>query len=179
MSENFKLINRYAMHYGLLLGLFWVIRYAFLIVAGIGVSDRFAFVFYLLNIVTLLIVYIFYYKFKSSDLDKPKSAWQCIGFTVLMCFFASFLEGAVMYAHFQFIDPAYFTHMIEPFLKSIDTTPRMAFISEAEFVEVKRMMVSIYSSKLTYIAFEFIKNIFLGFFLSLILNFVVKVNKSK
>lgn len=167
------------MHYGLLLGLFWVIRYAFLIVAGIGISDRFAFIFYLLNIVTLLVVYIFYYKFKTADPDNPKNAWQCIAFTILMCFFASFLEGAVMYAHFQFIDPAYFTHLIQPFIKSIDATPKMGFISDAEFAEVKKIMVSIYSSKLTYIVFEFIKNVFLGLFLSVMLNFVVKVNKSK
>lgn len=164
------------MHYGLLLGAFWVIRYLFLIVAGIGVSDRFAFIFYLLNIVTLLIVYAFYYKFKISDPDNPKGVWECIIFTVLMCFYASFLEGAMMFAHFQFIDPAYFSRMIEPVMRSIETTPKMGF-PESNYEYAKEITTAIFSNKLTYIIIEFVKNILLGFFLSFVLNFVVKINK--
>ncbi|MDR0824796.1 MAG: DUF4199 domain-containing protein [Prevotella sp.] len=178
LGENFKLINRYAMQYGLLLGLFWVVRYLFHVVAGIGVSDRFDFIYYLLNIATLLVVYIFYYKFKTSDADNPKNIWQCILFTTLMCFYASFFEGAMIFAHYQFIDPAYFTKITEPFLKSVDVVPRM-WGSEADYEETKQFARILYSNKLFYIAIEFIKNIFLGLFLSLILNFVVKVNNNK
>ena len=177
LGENFSTINRYAMFYGLLLGLFWVIRYIFLIVAGIGVSDRFAFIFYLLNIVTLLVVYIFYYRFKTSDPDNPQSAWHCIAFTVLMCFYASFLEGVIMFAHYQFIDPAFFSRMIAPVMKSIEVTPIIK-VPEADYERAKDIMRVIFSNKLTYIVMEFIKNIFLGFFLSFVLNFVVKIKKN-
>lgn len=177
LGENFSVINRYAMHYGLLLGAFWVVRYLFLIVAEIGVSDRFAFVFYLLNIVTLLIVYMFYYKFKTSDPDNPKGAWECIIFTVMTCFYASFLEGAMMFAHYQFIDPAYFNRMIEPLMKSIELMPRIG--TEDNFERAKEIVTVLYSNKLFYIAVEFLKNILLGFFLSFVLNFVVKINKNK
>jgi hypothetical protein len=176
LSESFSVTNRYAMHYGLLLGAFWVIRYLFLIVAGIGISDRFAFIFYLLNIVTLLIVYAFYYKFKMSDPDEPKGAWDCIIFTVMLCFYASFLEGAIMFAHYRFIDPAYFNRMIEPVMKSIEAAPEVGF-PKSNYEYAKEITTAIFSNKLTYIIIEFVKNIFLGFFLSFVLNFVVKINK--
>lgn len=151
-------INRYAMHYGLILGAFWVFRYLFLVVAEIGVSDRFKFLFYLMNIVTLLLMYTFYYKYKSSDTEKPKGGIYCILFMIMMCFYASFLEGAIMYAHYKFIDPAYFSDLVT---KATGLFPR-----------------AIISSKITYIVFEFIKNIFLGLFLGVILNFVVSIKKN-
>lgn len=177
-TENrLSLINKYAMHYGLLLGLFWIFRYMFLMIGGAGVSDRFIFLFYLLNIGTLLIIYMFYYKFKTEDPDKPKGAFECILFTVLMCFFASFWEGAMMYAHFEFIDPAYFSKMISPILNSIDNLPKMG-LTDQQFTETKPVLISVYSSKITYIIIEFIKNIFLGLFLSTILSFIVSPKRN-
>lgn len=178
ITGTFSIINRYAMHYGALLGLFWVFRYIFLIIAGTGVSDRFLFLFYLLNIGTLLLIYIFYNKFKTSDPDELKGILQGLVFTVLMCFFASFLEGALMYAHFAFIDPAYFTKMTEPFLRSIDNVPQMG-LPDAQFVEAKQTMVVLYSSKITYIIIEFVKNMLLGLFMGLLLHFLINVRKSK
>lgn len=174
----FSVINKYAMYYGLLLGAFWVFRYLFFIVAGAGVSDRFLFLFYLLNIGTLLLMYVFFNKFKFLDENKPKGAIYCIFFMVLMSFYASFLEGAIMYAHFKFIDPAYFSSLVSTSLKAIEATPRMG-ADEAQYAMVKEIVGSIYSSKFIYIAIEFVKNIILGLFLGVILNFVVaNVKKS-
>lgn len=166
------------MHYGALLGLFWVFRYTFLIIAGTGASDRFLFLFYLLNIGTLLIIYVFYNKFRTSDPEEPKNILQCLVFTVMMCFFASILEGALMYAHFSFIDPAYFSNMIEPFMRSIDNIPQMG-LPDAQFVATKQIMSVMYSSKITYIVIEFVKNLLLGLFMGLLLYFLVSVRKTR
>ncbi len=171
-------INRYAMHYGLILGAFWVFRYLFLVVAEIGVSDRFKFLFYLMNIVTLLLMYSFYYKYKSSDTEKPKGAIYCILFMIMMCFYASFLEGAIIYAHYKFIDPAYFSNLVSITISGVDSMPKTGLISEENYAQTRDTMVAIYSSKITYIVFEFIKNIFLGLFLGLILNVVVSIKKN-
>lgn len=171
-------LNKYAMHYGLLLGAFWIFRYLFLIVAGFGISDRFKFLFYLMNIVTLLLMYIFYYKYKTSDTEKPKGIVYCILFMMMMCFYASFLEGAIMYAHFKFIDPAYFSELVSNTLKTLDTAPQMGLVTEEQYAQTKDIMVSIYSNKITYIILEFIKNIFLGLVLGIILNFVVSIKKN-
>jgi hypothetical protein len=176
LSEIFFEINRYAMHYGLLLGAFWLVRYLFLIVADAGVSDRFAYIFYLLNIVTLLIVYAFYYKFKTSRTGALRGVWECVLFTVMMCFYASFLEGAIMFAHYQFIDPAYFNRMVEPVMRTLEATPKMGF-QDKDYEYAKEITAAILSNKLTYIVTEFVKNILLGFFLGFILNFVVKINR--
>lgn len=171
-------INRYAMHYGLILGAFWVFRYLFLVVAEIGVSDRFKFLFYLMNIVTLLLMYIFYYKYKSSDTEKPKGGIYCILFMIMMCFYASFLEGAIIYAHYKFIDPAYFSNLASITINGADNLIKTWFLSEKNYVQAKNIATIILSSKITYIVFEFIKNIFLGLFLGVILNFVVSIKKN-
>lgn len=165
------------MHYGLFLGLFWVFRYIFLIVGGAGISDRFTFLFYLLNIGTLLLIYIFYYKYRNSNPDLPKGFLPSLLFTVLLCFYASFLEGVIMFAHFKFIDPAYFAEMIQPFLKSIESVPAYGFASDQDMAQAREMMTVIYSSKITYIILEFIRNIFLGIFLGIVLYFIIGANK--
>jgi hypothetical protein len=166
------------MNYGLILGAFWVFRYLFLVVAEIGVSDRFKFLFYLMNIVTLLLMYIFYYTYKSSGTGNPKGGIHCILFMIMMCFYASFLEGAIIYAHYKFIDPAYFSNLVSITVSGADSMPKTGLIPEENYVQIRDRMIAICSSKITYIVFEFAKNIFLGLFLSVILNFVVSIKKN-
>ncbi len=171
-------INRYAMHYGLILGAFWVFRYLFLVVAEIGVSDRFKFLYYLMNIVTLILMYSFYYKYKASDVEKPKGGIYCILFMIMMCFYASFLEGAIMYAHYKFIDPAFFFFFSSVTISAAVSLPKTGLISEVNYIQKREMMVAIYSNRISFIVFEFIKNMFLGLFLGTILNFVVSTKKN-
>lgn len=170
-------LNAYAMHYGLYLGAFWVFRYLFLIVAGLGVSDRFKFLFFLMNIVTVLIMYISYGKYKTSDPEKPKSGIQCVIFMILLCFYASFLEGAMMYAHFEFINPAYFAELSSITINASESLSK-TIMTEKDFAQSREIMATINSSKITYVIIEFFRNIFLGLFLGVMLNFIVKIKKS-
>lgn len=170
-------LNAYAMHYGLYLGAFWVFRYLFLIVAGLGISDRFKFLFFLMNIVTVLIMYIFYNKYKASDPEKPKSGILCVIFMIMLCFYASFLEGALMYAHFEFINPAYFAELSSITINASESLSK-AIMTEKDFAQSREIMATINSSKITYVIIEFFRNIFLGLFLGVMLNFIVKIKKS-
>jgi ABC-type sugar transport system permease subunit len=96
----------------------------------------------------------------------------------MMCFYASFLEGAIIYAHYKFIDPAYFSNLVSITISGVDSMPKTGLISEENYNQAKNTATAILSSKITYIVFEFIKNIFLGLFLGVILNFVVSIKKN-
>lgn len=178
IEGNLSVLNRYAMYYGLLLGAFWVFRYIFLIIAGAGVSDRFLFLFYLLNIGTFLLMYVFYTKYKFSGQAGQHQSVYSILFMMLMCFYASFLEGAIMYAHYKFIDPAYFANMVSNVLNSVETYGKTGLVTEEQYLQIKDQLTAIYSSKMFYITIEFLKNLFLGLFMGFILHLIVATKKN-
>ncbi|WP_029904728.1 DUF4199 domain-containing protein [Prevotella sp. 10(H)] len=164
-KEKGTSLLRYAMNYGVILGLFWIFKYLFKI--GAGFSDHvFIYVFYLLNVGTFLLIYIFTFKFKMSDPEKPKGIWSCIIFVVLICFFASFFEGVIMYAHFKFIDPGYFMTMTSPLIEMVNKMPNL-------LPEQKEIMIQIFSGKPIYILSAFIGNIILGLILGLVMSLLV------
>lgn len=156
------------MHYGVLLGLFLMFRYLFWI--GSGFSDvLFIYFYYLLNIGTFLLVYIFYFKFKfrNAEASKPRTMLECMGFTVMMFFFASIFEGAIMYAHYQLIHPEFFMgKIVAPMVKMIETFPYPE--------EMKMSMMNMVHQKAIYIISNFVQNIFLGFFFSLLMGFIAR-----
>lgn len=155
-----------SMHYGALLGLFLMFRYMFWI--GAGFSDfLFIYFYYLLNIGTFLLVYIFYFKFKfkNAETSKPRTVIECSLFTIMMFFFASIFEGAIMYAHYQLIHPEFFmTKIVEPTLKAMEMFPFL--------VKDKTIMENFLTGKSVYIISNFINNIFLGIFFALLMGFI-------
>ena len=159
---------RYAMYYGMILGLFWVFKYLFRI--GAGFSDHiFIYVFYLLNVGTFLLIYIFTFKFKNSDPDHPKSILSCILFVTLICFFASFFESVIMYAHFQLIDPGYFLKMTTPMVEMVDSLPYSP--------QEKELVMGMVTSKPFYIISNFIGNTMLGLILGLLMGLLINTQK--
>jgi len=168
IKEKGTTLLRYAMHYGMLLGLFWIFKYLFRI--GAGFSDHiFIYVFYLLNVGTFLMIYIFTFKFKNADPDKPRGILACISFITLICFFASFFESAIMYAHFQFIDPGYFLKMTEPMTDMVNSMPYGP--------NEKEIVMDIVTSKPFYILSNFIGNTFLGLILGLLMGLLINTQK--
>jgi len=169
IKEKSTSLLRYAMHYGAILGLFWMFKYLFRI--GAGFSDHvFIYVFYVLNVGTFLLIYIFTFKFKESDTEKPRGILGCILFVVLICFFASFFEAAIMYAHFKFIDPGYFLKMTAPYIDMVGSMPSL---SPAD----KELLEGIFSNKLVYIVSGFIGNTFLGLMLGLLMGLLVNAGR--
>ncbi|SBV95919.1 DUF4199 domain-containing protein [uncultured Dysgonomonas sp.] len=165
IKERGTSLLRYAMHYGAILGLFWMFKYMFKI--GAGFSDHvFIYIFYLLNVGTFLLIYIFTFKYKASEPDKPKGIWSCVFFVVLICFFASFFEAVIMYAHYKFIDPGFFMKMTAPFIAMVDKMPNLQ-------PDQKEIYLYIVTGKPLYIISEFIGNMILGVVLGFLMSFLV------
>ncbi|MBK5719490.1 DUF4199 domain-containing protein [Dysgonomonas sp. Marseille-P4677] len=170
IKEKGASLLKYAMHYGMILGVFWMVKYLFLI--GSGFSDHvFIYVYYLLNVGTFLLIYIFTFKYKDADPESPKGILSCVLFVTLICFFASFFEAIVIYAHYKFIDPSYFTKMIIPVMNMIEKMPNPS--------DQKELLGKIFSSQPIYIISEFIKNTMLGLILGLLMGLLVNSTKSK
>lgn len=166
---------QYAMYYGVFLGLFWVLQYSLKAAADAGFSDRFKYLFYLLNAGTILLIYIFTLRYKDSDPNKNISFLRCVIFVVLMCFFASFFEGAAMYAHYKFIDPAYFDRVASQMINISDSLyDKLGGVNAEAMKESARGM---YSNKLFYVFANFAGNIFLGGFMGLIMGMLINMRK--
>lgn len=158
-KENVS-ITKAAMHYGALLGIFWLFKYLFLI--GSGFSDHvFIYIYYLLNVGTFLLIYISFMKYRFSDSENPKSKIECILFTVMACFFASFFEGLIMYAHYQFIHPQFFVEKVAaPVIRMMNALPYPD--------DVKTMFVSDFAyNKGLYIFSQALSNMIIGLVLAL------------
>ena len=123
MEKEKESLKKVAMRYGAILGLFWVFKYFFMI--GSGFSDHiFIYVYHLLNAGTFILIYIFYFKYRFSDIKVPKTKIKCILFIAITCFLASFFEGAIIYAHYQFIHPEFFTEKVAaPVIRLMETMP--------------------------------------------------------
>lgn len=176
MQENKRATLHAAMYYGSILGLFWVFRYLFLMAQPIG--DLFLYLFFLMNAGTFLVIYILYFKFRDANPDQIKTTWQCIWFTTLLCFFASFFEAAIIYAHYKFIDPSYFLNMTAPLMQALENIKGMDSIPAEDLNRAKELYTSILSSKAVYIIGAFIKNTLLGFLLGVVMSLIVR-NKTK
>jgi hypothetical protein len=178
MKEDDVPMVKYAMHYGAILGLFWMFKYIFYIIAefkfhiiGDITSDIFLYLYYVLNLGTFALIYVFYFKYKFAERDKPKEMGHCLLFTMTLCFFASFFEGAIAYAHYSFINPDYFNQIAQPLLKMADSLPETFPGYPQESIDV---LHKIFSSKLYYVISLFMQNIIVGFFLGLILGIATR-----
>lgn len=162
---------RFAMHAGAILGIFMIFRYLFLILASFT-SDLFLFLYkYVLIVGDFLIIYYYYFKYKFQDKNDVKNMGQCLLFVILMCFFASFFEGAIAYAHYEFIDPSFYLKMIRPWMEMIDTIPQQIPNYPPEAIV---MLKAIFTSKLYHISLLFFSNVIMGFFLGLFMGFFAK-----
>ncbi|MBB4037378.1 hypothetical protein GGR21_003295 [Dysgonomonas hofstadii] len=172
IKEKGTTLLRYAMHYGMILGLFWAFKYLFRI--GAGFSDHiFIYVFYLLNVGTFLMIYIFTFKFKNADPDNPRGILSCIAFVTLVCFFASFFESTMMYAHFKLIDPGYFYKMTEPMVEMVNN---LSFPPEEE-EPLRKFFMDLVTGKPLYIVSNFIGNTILGLILGLMMGLLINSQK--
>ncbi len=171
IKDNNPSLLKYALHYGALLGLFWMFKYLFEIGAGFSIHV-FKYIFYVLNVGTFLLIYIFTFKYKFSEPDKPKKVLHCILFVVLICFFASFFEGAIMYAHFKFINPDYFLNLVNA---GLDMMKSMPALPSTDQVLVEKIL----SSKLVYIISNFMGNSILGLILGSLMGLLINTGNKK
>lgn len=157
-----------AMHYGAILGVFWLFKYLFII--GDGFTNHvFIFLFHLLNVGTFMLVYYIYLKYKSTIIGQGKKLIHGALFIALTCFFASFFEGLIMFIHYKFIHPEFFQNMISPYIEMVNKFPTPEGVDTAQFDTIKKTYVGIFSNSALYIVSNFMGNTILGFILALLI----------
>jgi len=158
---------KYAMQYGIYLGVFWALKY--LVYIAVDVWVHFIYLYYLMNVGTFLLIYIFYIKYINMDASKVNNKIRGFLFVVLLCFFASFIEAAMMYMHYQIIDPSYYASKIEPnLIKMIESVPYPPDVKASALVLASNSILTVIST--------FIGNVFLGIILGGPMAFLVKKN---
>lgn len=172
-------IFQYAMRYGALLGIFWIFKYLFKIGAGMYDSSLLS-IYHLLDIGTAILIYIFTVKFIKSEPDKPRGFWPIMLFVIFLCFFASIFQGAIEFAHYKFIDPAYFSEIVKAILAEMDNTKNIfPGMSDTDFNTAIDINKKIFSSEITYVILQMIANLFTGLFLGLVMGILLRTNKNQ
>lgn len=166
---------QYAMYYGVFLGLFWILQYSLKVAGEAGWSDRFKYLFYLFNVGTFLLIYVFTLLYRGSEPNQKISFLRCVGFVIATCFFASFFESAAMYVHYNFIDPAYFDRMSEQLINMSNSMYDSLGMQNTD--AMKKAAQNIYTNKMFYLVSNFIGNTFFGAFMGVIMALLVKIRK--
>lgn len=175
IEEQNKSTLEYCMYYGALLGLFWIIKYAFLI--GYDYWVHFIYFHHLLNVVSPLLMYIFYLRYKTETPNLHHDVARCVIFVLGISFFGSFFESAIIYAHYAFINPDFFAKLSSVPLGLLDEIMIPNGLSGEElatFNKSKEIVANIFSNKITYLISNMIGNIFLGLIFSLLIGFLTR-----
>lgn len=109
MSQDTKsegrILMKYAMNYGLILGFFWFVKYIFLISSAFFI--HFIYLFNLLSIGTLLLYYVLLNRYRDKGLGGYISYSQCITFSIFLFLFAGIIESSIIYVHIAIIDTGF------------------------------------------------------------------------
>lgn len=158
---------RYAMNYGVILGTFWVFKYCFLIASSFWV--HFIYIYSVLTVGTLLLYYVLLRRYRDNALGGSISYLRCIAFSVLLFFFSAMIEAVVIYVHYKFIDTTYFLTKDKSWLEML-----LQSIFSRRWLESQR---DNYGTIIVLIS-EIIKNVVIGFFLSMVYGIFVKQKES-
>ncbi len=175
MQEQKKSTFEYLLYYGALLGMFWIFQYLFLI--GRAYWEHFIYFYNLLNIVSPLLMYVFYMKYKAQTPEVKHNVKRCVLFVVGICFFGSFFEAAIRYAHYAFIDPSFFADLSGHFGAAIAKSSEKMFEDSSIFSKMtsediamqKQMTESMVTSKAFFIIGFMLNQIFYGFIFSFLI----------
>lgn len=100
MEERSSLL-KWAMTYGLILGIYWGIKYIFFI---LGVSyPMFNIVYWLLTLAVPFIAYYFTKKYKNEGLNGSISFFHAWRYGIMLYFFAALIVSLVHFVFYQYI----------------------------------------------------------------------------
>lgn len=161
MQDDKSQLMNYAMHGGLFLGMFWVLKY--LLVIASTRMPALGFAVSILSVGTLVIFFRFLVKYKTTITNNQMRYWHGVQFGIVLFFFASILECVIVFMHITWIDPAYvstiYQNMIET-LRALNLSENMMETFEKQPVPSNASYV--FSSVIT-------ANVLSGLILSLIL----------
>lgn len=173
MSDKNNNILSAAMNYALPLGLFWVFRYLFII--GGNYSPVLVYISSILSIGTPIIYYILLSRYRDITLGGTVHYGQCILFSLLLFIFASIPESLIMSLHFLIINPEIVSEQNRIILELVGKM-KLIDTDSIPYLEMKSFLSSY--GALYYTGVNVISNTIIGFFLSLILGYLVSKNST-
>lgn len=115
MQEDKSQLMNYAMYAGVFLGLFWVFKYLFVI--GAQQIPALSYIGTFLTVGTPIFLFYFLTKYRINIVGNKMGYWHGIQFAIMLFFFASILEAAIVFVHITWIDPSFmgnlYKNMIE------------------------------------------------------------------
>jgi hypothetical protein len=145
LKKTAKTLLQFSMQYGVVLGIFWFLKYIFFI--AFDLFDHLWYVYYSLNIGTLLIYYVLINRYRDKALDGGMGYLRCIIFSTLLFFFASLIESIIIYIHVAIINPGFLAKqgpagiaVLEELIKifrssqSINVAKPLKLASNAEYI---------------------------------------------
>ena len=147
------------LHFGALLGLFWMFKYLFKI--GEEYWKHFIYFYFVLQIGTPLLLYFFYTKYL-----QYKKISSSIGKALLFCigtgFFASLFEDVMLFAHYGFINSAVLYDTIGELDKNFNIEQLQELypnMSTTELSSLKESLMTIFTPKYVLIIILFANSI--------------------
>ena len=117
MQEDKSQLMNYAMYGGVFLGLFWILKYLFVMGATrIPALNLFG---SLLTLGTPLLLFYFLFKYKTFVTGNNLGYWHDVRFGILLFFFASLLEAVIVFIHITWIDQAYVGKLYETMIETV------------------------------------------------------------
>ncbi|MDD2243052.1 MAG: DUF4199 domain-containing protein [Dysgonamonadaceae bacterium] len=168
MQEDKSHLLYFAMRYGIFLGLFWILKYLFII--GAKEIPILMNVNSLLSIGTIILLVYFLIKYKSK-INTPIGYWHCVSFSILLFFFAAIFEAIVIFIHTNWIDTAFIPELYENALNILKELGMNSIFTEAENQPFPSPVYYTFNSLLT--------NVFIGLILGLAVSPIVINYKSK
>lgn len=168
MKEDKSQLVEYAMHSGIFLGLFWVLKY-FLQIAGNDFPVVHTFTT-ILSFGTPVLFLYFLSNYKIKTVNTVISYWHGVQFGILLFFFASIWESIAALVHVTWIDVQY----IGTFYQKMTETMKSLNFEDSLLKSIENRPAP---SPISYIVNNVIlSNVFLGLLLSLILSHMANRN---
>lgn len=125
MQEDKSQLMNYAMYGGVFLGLFWMLKYLF--VMGAGRIPALSILGSFLAVGTPLVLFYFLVKYKTAIVNNNMGYWHGVQFGIMLFFFASLLEAVIVFIHITWVDQAFVGKLYENMIETV----RMMNLSES------------------------------------------------
>lgn len=125
MTENRSYMQKYAMHFGTYMGIYWVLKF---ILFPLGFTIPFlSFLFIILTLAVPFIGYHYVKTYRNKICGGSIRFSHALVFTIFMYMFASMLVAVAHYVYFQFIDQGFVVNScVNLWSQMIEKTPEMA-----------------------------------------------------
>lgn len=132
MTENRNYLQKYAMHFGTYMGIYWILKFV-LFPLGFRIPF-FSFLFIILTLAVPFIGYFYVKTYRDKVCGGGLSFLSAVIFTIFMYMFASLLVAVAHYVYFQFIDNGFIIESYTQLWNELMATSP-SLISNKEIIE--------------------------------------------